>query len=106
MKLPPDSQISKDKLVKYLLLPRPENDKAKFLREGGYSLKNWERLREDLRKALNNEEAAKIDENEYGEIFELKTTLTGPTTVSLHVVTIWIKLKESGKTKFVTLYPD
>ena len=106
MKLPETSKISKDKLLKYLLVPRPENDKSKFLKQAGYTLNNWERLRNDLRKALKLEEAEKIDENEYGEIFELKTELQGPASVSLHVVTIWIKLKSTGETRFVTLFPE
>jgi uncharacterized protein YcbK (DUF882 family) len=106
LKLPPDSQIDREKLVKYLLLPRKENDKSKFLKEGGYTLRNWEKLRDDLREALKEEEAQKIDENDYGEVFELRTTLEGPSGVSLHVVTVWITLKTSGETRFVTLYPE
>lgn len=60
VKLPSDSQIDREKLVKYLLLPRKENDKSKFLREGGYTLKNWKKLRDDLRRALKREETEKL----------------------------------------------
>lgn len=48
MRLPKDVTIPHDKLLRYLLLPREENDKSKFLTSAGYTLANWEVLEHDL----------------------------------------------------------
>ncbi len=42
MKLQEDVVVSQNKLLRYLLLPRKENDKSKFLAAVGYTLANWE----------------------------------------------------------------
>jgi len=42
----------------------------------------------------------------YGELFEIRTALTGPNGITQNVKTIWIVEAGSGITKFVTLYPD
>lgn len=57
MKLPSNSIISKDKIIRYLLLPRQEDDKSKYLYNAGYSLSLWEQLEKDIRKAIERNEA-------------------------------------------------
>jgi hypothetical protein len=48
VKLPEDVVIPEDKLVRYLLLPREDNDKSQFLGIVGYILATWEVLARDL----------------------------------------------------------
>ena len=55
MKLPENVIISQAKLLRYLLLPREENDKSQFLAAAGYTLSNWEVLERE--SALAREDA-------------------------------------------------
>jgi hypothetical protein len=48
VKLPENIVIPDDKLLRYLLLPREENDKSEFLAIAGYTLATWEVLKHDL----------------------------------------------------------
>ena len=57
MKLPEDVVIPEDKLVRYLLLPREENDKSQFLGIAGYILGTWEVLARDLHDLAKTYEA-------------------------------------------------
>ncbi len=49
MKLPAETVISEDKLVRYLLVPQLRGDKSSFLRQAGYELSNAVHLLRDLR---------------------------------------------------------
>jgi len=106
VKLPEETVIPRDKLVCYLLLPREENDKSKFLASAGYTLANWEVLEQDLRQPSRTREISNIDTSLFGIMYEVRGTLTGPNERLLHVVTVWIKLEATQETRFVTLFPD
>lgn len=106
MRLPRDVAIHEDKLVRYLLLPREENDKSKFLASAGYTLANWEVLERDLRWLTRDNEISDIETSPYGIKYEVRGALTGPNGRTLHVVTVWIKLEATGETRFVTLFPN
>ena len=106
MKLPKGCAIPQDKLLRYLLLPREENDKSKFLTSAGYTLANWEVLENDLRRLIQQQPISQIETSPYGSKYEVRGMLIGPNGHQLHVVTIWIKLEASGQTRFVTLFPD
>jgi len=106
VKLPKDAVISQDKLLRYLLLPREENDKARFLALAGYTLANWEVLEHDLRQLIAKREVSGVEESPFGIKYEVRGKLTGPNGNTLHVVTVWIKLEATGETRFVTLFPD
>jgi len=105
MKLSPDAVISLEKVANYLLLWRPENDKSKFLAEGGYQMEDPERLVEDIRGQLLPLEAEFIEDTDYGRMFRITGTLNGPNGRGLRVVSVWMTEAESGTTKFITLYP-
>ncbi len=105
-KLPEDAVIPEDKLLRYLLLPREEDDKSKFLALAGYTLANWKVLEQDLRKLAHQYEISDIEESPYGTKYEVRGQLKGPNGRVLDVVTIWITLKATGETRFVTLFPD
>jgi len=51
MKLPQNTRIPHEKLLKYLLVFKDEDDKSKFLSIAGYGLSNWELLEKDIRVA-------------------------------------------------------
>jgi len=106
MKLPGEVAISQDKLLRYLLLPREENDKSGFLALAGYTLANWEVLERDLRQLITSQEASNAETSPFGIKYEVRGKLTGPNGYILDVVTVWIKLQAIEETRFVTLFPD
>ena len=58
MRLPKNVTIPYDKLLRYLLLPREENDKSKFLDSAGYTLANSEVLERDLHQLIQASEVS------------------------------------------------
>src|SRR5262245_12617262 len=105
MKLAADSEIARIKVTQYLLKLRDEDDKSKFLSLAGYALEHTDRLLEDLRGLLSGE-AEFIQATEYGDKYRIRGTLTGPNGKQLRVASIWMTEEATGRTKFVTLYPD
>lgn len=105
VKLPRDSVIDERKLREYLLVPRIEDDKSGFLALAGYSLVNWRNLEDDLRRQLEGD-VVLIQTTQYGEMYQIKGSLTGPNGRVLNVITVWIRLSATGETRFVTLVPD
>jgi len=106
VKLPSDTVIAPEKLTRYLLVKRTFDDKSQFLRQAGYTLDNWEQLEQDLRLQVLPHDATLIEQTVYGNIFEIRSALTGPNGKTLFVNTIWMNEFRSGVTKFITLYPD
>jgi hypothetical protein len=96
MRLPKDTVIAPSKLINYLLLFRPVDDKSKFLAQAGYSVNNWTQL-----EAVSSQEP-----NRFGDVYEIRGALTGPNRVMLRVVTVWMTEYQTGQTKFITLYPN
>ena len=105
MRLPPDSEIARIKVTQYLLKPRDEDDKSKYLALAGYTLAHADKLLEDLRGLLHGE-AEFAQTTEYGDKYRIYGKLTGPNGRQLRVVSVWMTEKATGRTKFVTLYPD
>lgn len=105
MKLPSDAIIAPAKVTAYLLTPRVEDDKSKFLALAGYTLGHAEILRNDLRSLLAGE-AKFLETTDYGDKYQICGMLTGPNSRALRVVSVWMVEKATGRTKFVTLYPD
>jgi hypothetical protein len=107
MKLHADTIIAPAKLTHYLLIFRPVDDKSKFLARAGYSLENWQQLESDIRSQILPLEAMPSDEvNRFGDMYEIRGSLTGPNGWSLRVITIWMIEYATGQTKFITLYPN
>jgi hypothetical protein len=105
MKLPADSEISRIKVTHYLLKLRDEDDKSKFLSLAGYTLAHADKLLEDLRNVLAGD-AELLKTTEYGDKYRIRGTLNGPNGRRLQVVSIWMTETATGRTKFITLYPD
>lgn len=98
--------VPDDKLLRYLLLPREENDKSAFLALAGYTLATWEVLRRDLHDLARSHEVNDTLTSPYGIKHEIRGALTGPNGQTLRIVTVWITLQARGETRFVTLFPD
>ncbi len=106
MKLSPNAIIADAKITKYLLSPRSENEKSKFLGQAGYNLNNWQQLKRDLFTQILTQEAQFNETTRYGDKYQIKGTLTGPNGTNLPIVSIWMVESVSGLTKFITLFPE
>jgi hypothetical protein len=105
-KLPGNLVIPQEKLLQYLLLPRAENDKSRFLATAGYNLANWKTLQHHLIQIAQNDKISESEGSPYGAKYSVCGVLTGPNGKTLHVTTIWITLEGTKETRFVTLFPD
>jgi hypothetical protein len=106
VKLPEDSHIAREKLTRYLLVPRTRGDKSAYLALAGYTLDNFTTLLTDLRAQILNQDAAALETTSYGQLYEIRAPLVGPSGRTLRVRTIWMTEYLSGVTKFITLIPD
>lgn len=104
MRLPPDTVIAHEKLADYLLRRREDHDKSGFLALAGYTAADAARLEADLRDQLLPLDAVAAGENAYGWKFVIRGVLTGPNSRSLPVLSVWMREKATGATKFITLY--
>ena len=89
MKIPDDAVIPVEKLTKYLLVPRPWDDKSRFLAQAGFDQSNPDALMAAIRALAIGAEGS----------------LVGPGGQSLAVVTVWIRWHADGSFHFVTLKP-
>lgn len=106
MKLPEDSHIAPEKLTRYLLVPQTRGDKSAYLALAGYTLDNFTTLLTDLRAQILNQDAAALETTSYGQLYEIRAPLVGPSGRTLRVRTNWMTEYLSGATKFITLIPD
>lgn len=84
----------------------PDNDKSIFLGIAGYTLKNWNRLADDIRTQLLPHDALLVRETPFGNLYKVRGVLLGPNGKKLKVVSIWMTEYETKVSKFITLYPD
>jgi len=105
VKLLADAFIAPEKISRYLLRWRPEDDKSSFLARAGYTAEQSERLRQDIRSQLLPLDAEFLEVTEYGPKYQIRGSLRGPNGAGLHVITIWMTEEASQQTKFITLYP-
>ena len=101
-----EAVIPKEKLTHYLLLPREEDDKSKFLARAGFNVDNPDELEKAIRGILQENEAIPDRRNEYGTYYRVVGSLVGVSRRILQVVTVWIVLvQDDGTFRFVTLKP-
>jgi hypothetical protein len=105
VKLPTDTKIHREKLTSYLLVSQSRNDKSGFLAKAGYTLTFADILLADLATLANENDAAFLDENQFGRYYEVIGILRGPNGATLQVRTIWMTEHLSGETRFITLVP-
>lgn len=106
MKIPDDAEIPPDKLTGYLLIPRPADDKSRYLAQAGFTLDDPDMLRDAIRNLAAEAEAEEDGTNDFGTYYRVPGLLTGPNGRSLPVVTIWLQMNANDSFRFVTLKPD
>jgi hypothetical protein len=106
MKLSSNLVIQDEKITKYLLIYQPKSDKSGYLALAGYSLENWEVLKNDIIKAMEASEIAKVTQTNWGIQFEIKSEWYGPNGRLIKVITIWQQDEGSNSARFITLKPD
>jgi uncharacterized protein DUF6883 len=105
LRLPPDAIVPLEKLTAYLLTAREWNDKSKFLSQAGFTRENPHLLLAAIRELAAKAEAVEDGVNDYGVFLRAEGALTGPNGRVLKVVTIWLRSRADGATRFVTLKP-
>lgn len=106
MRLPADAIIAPEKLSGYLLRRREDHDKSGFLAAAGYTAAHAVQLNADLRVQLLPLLAEPAGSTPYGDKFVIRGILRGPNGRALRVLSVWMREKATGQTKFITLYPD
>ena len=91
MRIPSDAIISPEKITRYLLVPRPWDDKSQFLARAGFAADDPDKLEFAIRRLTEKSEATGDGENEYGTFYRIVGELDGPIGVSLSVVVIWLQ---------------
>jgi len=105
MRIPPDAIIADEKLTRYLLVHRTYDDKSGFLAQAGFTIYNWAVLYHAIRTLADSTDALQTAANEYGDLFQVRGTLSGPAGV-LDVTLIWMRRAVDGQFYFVTLVPS
>lgn len=106
MEMPFGLVIRDQKLTRYLLVYQSKDDKSEFLAKAGYTLQTWERLRQDILRAVEGAEVSEVIETEWGIRFRVKSRWQGLNGQWLKVITIWQRDTDSESIRFVTLSPD
>ena len=79
--------------------------KAPFFASLGYTSANWQRLEEDLLSLAVSGDAELGKNSPYGQKYEVRGTLRGPSGRSAGVLTVWIILFGGKVPEFVTAFP-
>jgi hypothetical protein len=79
--------------------------KAPFFARLGYTVADWRRLEQDLLGLADSGDAQPGRESPYGQKYEVRGTLNGPSGRSASVLTVWIVRFESDVPEFVTAFP-
>jgi hypothetical protein len=106
LRVPENAILAKEKFQQYLLKKQPDSDKSGFLAGAGYTIDNWQILRDDIRRQLLPLDAILSRETPFGRLYEIRGVLHGPNGKQLNVVSVWMIESGSNVTKFITLYPD
>jgi len=100
------AHIPREKLQDYVLAETHAvgRFKAKFFRALGYGRDQWRALRDDILSLLENE-AVEKELTEYGQKYEVRGTIQGPSGKRAEVVSAWIILDGEDYPRFITVYP-
>ncbi|HEX3654905.1 MAG TPA: hypothetical protein VHV55_03815 [Pirellulales bacterium] len=105
MRIPFDAVIADSKLVDYLLVLRPWDDKCKYLAQAGFKQANAELLESAIRRLAAESDAVEDGKNDFGTFWRVDGGLTGPNGILLPVTTIWLEWSSNGTFHFITLKP-
>jgi hypothetical protein len=95
------------KIRDYLLSPEHPVGrlKAVFFGALGYTRGDWRRLQQDFLAIVASEEAALGRSSDFGQKYEVRGTIQGPSGRRAGVVTVWIILAGERAPRFVTAFP-
>lgn len=79
--------------------------KAAFFARLGYSRQNWRALQAKLERLAMADDAMPGALSEYGQKFEVRATLEGPSGRQATIVVVWIVLSGEGFPRLVTAFP-
>lgn len=79
--------------------------KAAFFVALGYSAAGWNVLAQDLRGHLTRHDAVATELNAFGQKYEVRGSIEGPTGRTAVLVAVWIVLRSEDFPRFVTAYP-
>ena len=79
--------------------------KAAFFAALGYSAVAWDGLAADLRGHAMDNEAVPTQANEYGQKYEVRGRIEGPTGRAADLVAVRIVLRGEDFPRFVTAFP-
>ena len=99
--------IEESKLRDYLLSPEHPigRHKARVFRRLGYSQTLWQKLEADLRAQHATQDAEPGERSPYGQKFEIRAILTGPSGSSAEIISVWIIMAGEEVPRFVTAMP-
>jgi len=104
VKLQGNIVIPDAKLTQYLLIPRQEDDKSKFLAQAGFTQDNPDQLKQAILTLIQTNDAISDRQDKYGIYYRVEGELVGcDRTVA--VVTVWIERTQDRTIQFVTLKP-
>jgi len=104
MKLQGNIIIPDAKLTQYLLVPRQEDDKSKYLAQAGFTQDNPDQLKQAVLTLIQTYDAISDRQDKYGTYYRVEGDLIG-SICTLSVVTVWIDRAEDRNIQFVTLKP-
>lgn len=105
MKIPDSAIILDAKITKYLLVYREQDDKSKFLAQGGFTQYNPEQLKLAIRCMADHNRAIEEMTNEYGTFYRVEGELISIAGQNLSVITIWLHRKIDNRFQFIILKP-
>lgn len=109
MKLPGAEHaiVNDAKIRDYLLSPEHPvgRFKAVFFGTLGYTRDQWQRLQHDLLELGRSGTAKRRQKSPFGQKYEVRGILEGPSGGRADVVTVWIRLDGQESPRFVTAFP-
>jgi hypothetical protein len=102
MQVPADAHIERDKLTRYLLVPRRKSEQSQFLARADFTARNPNALEAALRRLIAERDAVADRDDEYGIFYQVSGDLYGPDG-KLQVTTVWLRQHIDGAYRFVTL---
>jgi hypothetical protein len=109
MRLPgiDDAVVGDDKIRDYLLSESHPVGRFKeaFFSSLGYSRERWQMLGRDLRRHANDNESVATEHNSYGQKYEIRGRIEGPSGKVATLVALWIILQGEEFPRFVTAFP-
>jgi hypothetical protein len=102
-----DAIIDAEKLYGYILsFSHPMGRfKATVFQKFGYSAENWKLLETALKEIILSSAVGEIEDTEYGRKYIVEGFTISPSGKNVHLVTVWIILKNEIAPRFITVYP-